>query len=110
MRGLTQRQLGQAIDVSSGQMHKIEHGLNQVSAGLLYQIAHVLDVPIVYFYRDVRTAHIAIRSRNMLMELILNFSSIQNDKRRDAFAQLVRVLAAREGATEDHVAADHCDG
>lgn len=105
MRGLTQRQLGEAIGVSSGQVHKIEKGLNQVSAGLLYQIAHVLDVPMVYFYQDLRTAHIAIKRTRMLTELILNFSLIENDKRRDAFSQLVRVLAGQEGPSEQHVPA-----
>lgn len=110
MLGLTQKQLGEAIGVSSGQMHKIENGLNQISAGLLYQIAHVLDVPIIYFYQHIRNAHIEVERSPFLTELIRNFSSIQDDKLRDAFSQLVRVLAAQEGPSENHVTVSHRDG
>ena len=95
VRGLTQRQLGDAIGVSSSQMHKIEKGLNQVSAGFLYRIADVLDVPIVYFYQDIGTMHLASKRIRMVTELMLNFSSIDSDKQRDAFSQLVRVLAVQ---------------
>ena len=96
MRHLTQRQLGEAIGLSAGQIHKIERGLNQASAGLLYQIANILDVPIIYFYGDFGTPENAIESRKMLTELIVNFSLIQDGKRRDAFSQFVRILAAKQ--------------
>jgi transcriptional regulator with XRE-family HTH domain len=49
-RGLSQAELGGALDVTFQQVQKYETGTNRISAGRLQQVAEVLDVPVTYFY------------------------------------------------------------
>jgi transcriptional regulator with XRE-family HTH domain len=44
--GMTQRQVAQQLGVTDQQVHKIEKGINRVSAGKLLAIARLFDVPI----------------------------------------------------------------
>src|SRR4051812_39441977 len=48
--GLTQQQLAHACGVRFQQIQKYECAANRMSAGRLYQIAKVLDVPVSYFF------------------------------------------------------------
>jgi transcriptional regulator with XRE-family HTH domain len=48
--GLTQQELAARLRVSYQQMHKYETGLNRISAGRLFQIAQVLEVPTSFFF------------------------------------------------------------
>jgi len=97
MLGLTQQQLAEMIGVTYQQAHKYERGINRVSAGRLYQIAGVLNVPIVYFYDGLGAA--APRPepphQRMLLEIARNFGEIQNEKHQEAVSQLARALAGR---------------
>jgi transcriptional regulator with XRE-family HTH domain len=54
MLGLSQEKLGEAIGLTFQQIQKYERGTNRVSASRLYEIARVLDVPIGFFYDDMR--------------------------------------------------------
>ncbi|MBO1358441.1 helix-turn-helix transcriptional regulator [Acetobacter sacchari] len=51
--GLSQEKLGEAIGLTFQQIQKYERGTNRVSASRLYDIAHVLDVPIGFFFDDM---------------------------------------------------------
>src|SRR6202011_3479100 len=50
MLGLTQKQLAEMIGVTYQQAHKYERGMNRVSAGRLFKIGRVLNVPVGYFF------------------------------------------------------------
>ena len=52
MLGLTQKELGKAIRRSFQQIQQYEQGTNWVTAGTLYTLTRVLDVPIVFFFED----------------------------------------------------------
>jgi transcriptional regulator with XRE-family HTH domain len=97
MLGLTQQQLAEMIGVTYQQAHKYERGINRVSAGRLYQIAGVLNVPITYFYDGVGEAapRPAQPHQRMLLEIARNFGEIQNEKHQEAISQLARALAGR---------------
>ena len=45
-RGLSQTELGEVLGVTFQQVQKYERGTNRISAGRLYRIAGVLEVPI----------------------------------------------------------------
>jgi len=49
-RGLSQTELGEVLGVTFQQVQKYERGTNRISAGRLYRIAGVLDVPVSFFY------------------------------------------------------------
>ena len=53
MLGLTQQQLAEMIGVTYQQAHKYERGINRVSAGRLFEVAHALSAPITYFYEGI---------------------------------------------------------
>ena len=97
MLGLTQQQLAEMVGVTYQQAHKYERGINRVSAGRLYQIAEVLNVPITYFYEGlgVEAPRAAPPHQRMLLEIARNFGEIQNEKHQEAVSQLARVLAGR---------------
>lgn len=57
--GMSQEKLGDAIGLTFQQVQKYERGSNRISAGTLYRLSQVLDVPVSYFfdsYDDPRAA------------------------------------------------------
>lgn len=50
--GLTQAQLAEAMNVSTLQIYKYEHGLNRITADKLYLAATRMQVPVASFYDD----------------------------------------------------------
>jgi transcriptional regulator with XRE-family HTH domain len=96
MLGFTQQQLADLIGVTYQQAHKYERGINRISAGRLFEIAHVLNVPVNYFFEgiaDEEGRHVSPRER-MCLELARNFAQIPNERHQEALSQLARVLAA----------------
>ena len=51
--GMTQTDLGDALDLTFQQVQKYERGTNRISASRLLALARVLDVPIDYFFEDM---------------------------------------------------------
>lgn len=54
--GMTQLQLSTALGVTYQQVQKFERGTNRVSAGRLWRIAQILDVPVSHFFNGVAEA------------------------------------------------------
>jgi transcriptional regulator with XRE-family HTH domain len=50
MLGMTQQKLGDALGLTFQQIQKYEKGANRVSSSRLQQIAHILQVPVSYFF------------------------------------------------------------
>ncbi|HZZ60480.1 MAG TPA: helix-turn-helix transcriptional regulator [Roseiarcus sp.] len=50
MLAMSQGKLGQLLGVTFQQIQKYEKGSNRISASRLRQAAHVLDVPVEFFY------------------------------------------------------------
>ncbi len=48
--GMSQEKLGEAIGLTFQQVQKYERGSNRISAGTLYRLGLVLDVPISFFF------------------------------------------------------------
>ena len=51
--GMTQTDLGDALDLTFQQVQQYERGTNRISASRLLALARVLDVPIDYFFEDM---------------------------------------------------------
>jgi transcriptional regulator with XRE-family HTH domain len=98
MLGLSQQQMAQLIGVTYQQAHKYERGINRISAGRLYEIARVLQVPVSYFFDGLEGTECdddqSLRQR-MCLELARNFTQIPNERHREALSQLARVLATK---------------
>lgn len=48
--GLSQMELGAAINITFQQVQKYERGSNRISASMLHRIAGALDVPVSFFF------------------------------------------------------------
>lgn len=48
--GVSQEKLGEAIGLTFQQVQKYERGTNRISAGTLYRLSLVLDVPVSFFF------------------------------------------------------------
>jgi transcriptional regulator with XRE-family HTH domain len=99
MLGLSQQQLAMMIGVTYQQAHKYERGLNRISAGRLYDIAAVLNVPISWFFEGMQAAPSAAElspRQRMCLELARNFAMIDNLKHQEALSQMARALAQAE--------------
>ena len=51
--GMSQEQLGNALNITFQQVQKYERGANRVSASRLWDISQIIDVPINYFFEDM---------------------------------------------------------
>jgi len=51
--GMSQEKLGEMLGLTFQQVQKYEKGVNRIGAGRLFEVAHILGVPISYFYEDV---------------------------------------------------------
>lgn len=50
MLGLSQEKLGDALGLTFQQVQKYEKGTNRIGASRLQQIAHILQVPVSFFF------------------------------------------------------------
>src|SRR4051794_5032734 len=50
MVGMSQETLGEALGLSFQQVQKYEKGVNRMSASRLQQTAHILQVPVSFFF------------------------------------------------------------
>ncbi|KAA2236812.1 helix-turn-helix domain-containing protein [Salinarimonas soli] len=48
--GMSQEKLGDALGLTFQQVQKYEKGTNRIGASRLHQLAHVLGVPVAFFY------------------------------------------------------------
>ena len=98
MLGLSQQQMADMIGVTYQQAHKYERGINRISAGRLFEITRVLNVPITYFFEGLEAKEddetLNPRQR-MCLELARNFASISNQRHQEALSQLARALAVQ---------------
>lgn len=91
MLGVSQREFSKMIGVSYRQAYKYEHGINHISASILYEIAKTLRVSVDYFFQPLGGS--SGDQRWLLAEMIRDFSAIKDERHQAAFTDLVRALA-----------------
>ena len=102
MNGTTQQQLAEAVGIKFQQIQKYETGMNRVSASRLWDIAHVLGVPVSFFFEGLEEDGQAapqvgdmpsdILSDKEALELLRSYYAIPEHQRRRLF-DLARVLS-----------------
>jgi transcriptional regulator with XRE-family HTH domain len=55
MLGMSQEKLGDALDLTFQQVQKYEKGTNRIGASRLQSIAHILQVPVSFFFEGAPT-------------------------------------------------------
>lgn len=105
---LTQERLGELLGLTFQQVQKYEKGVNRVSAGRLYEIANVLEVPVGFFFdgagappfreapglaEDTEEPRIAILSDEVL-QLIDAFQKIDDASLRRSLLATIQAAAS----------------
>ena len=105
MLGMSQERLADALGLTFQQVQKYEKGLNRIGSGRLEELARILDVPITFFYDDVKTdggeakSFLEVAHTMQALKLLRAYSAILNPKLRQALVDLATQLAlsAEEG-------------
>ena len=110
MLGMSQEKLGNAINLTFQQVQKYEKASNKVSAGRLFRLSQILDVPVSFFFDDMQgvpgvpgslvgaanqslAADENIVSRRETLELIKAYYAVSDEKLRKEVLSLVRRMA-----------------
>lgn len=110
--GLSQQQLGEAVDVSIQQIQKYEKATNRISSGKLYSFSKFLKVPVSYFFdpidntklsdvfaedaeeydgqEHIKAGHV---NEKEVINLIRAFNEVKNPQVRKKILELVRAMS-----------------
>ncbi len=104
--GLTQEQLAGTLKISYQQVQKYETGANRVSAGRLFEIAQELDCPVAQFFEGLeadapKSAQPHGGRNRSTIELVRNFTRINDSVVRNAVMNLVRSLVNDQSSGKD---------
>jgi transcriptional regulator with XRE-family HTH domain len=110
MLGLSQEEIGQAVDVSIQQIQKYEKARNRIASGKLFTLAKFLKVPINYFFENSNDNLQTISnvfaeeseeynaneessvSEKELIQLIKSFGEIKNSQTRKKIIELIKSM------------------
>ncbi len=100
--GMSQTDLGNALGLTYQQIQKNERGFNRFSAGRLYRLCHILDVPIEYFFEGLedntsRRSPDDVMLRPETLELVRAYYRISDPKMRDALRYMAKAMAKGAG-------------
>src|SRR5690606_25001774 len=104
--GLTQEELANSLKISYQQVQKYETGANRVSAGRLFEIDQRLQVDMSFFFEGHDTKpkskplEHGVNNRSTI-ELVRNFSDIEDTTIRSAVAGLIKSIASRYKEEEE---------
>ena len=110
MLGMSQQDIGKAVDVSIQQVQKYEKATNRISSGKLFIIAKFLKVPITYFYEHSDESEIItnvfaeddakyeaedsnVVTEKEIVNLIKAFSEIKSLQSRKKITELVKTMS-----------------
>lgn len=112
--GMSQEQLGDALNITFQQVQKYERGSNRISASRLWDISQILDVPVSFFFDDMSddtAAHSPRRmrtasseeyeekpndpmARRETLELVRAYYNITNQQVRKRITEMVKAVAS----------------
>ena len=90
---LSQQDIAHILGISYQQVQKYECGLNRISAGRLYMLGHIMNVPVSFFYEGLPPANEMMNGSFQFEDMILpNVETLPNANIRDALSDLVRAI------------------
>ncbi|WP_417460148.1 helix-turn-helix domain-containing protein [Kordiimonas sp.] len=90
---LSQQDIANILSISYQQVQKYESGLNRVSAGRLYLLAHIMHTTVGYFYEGLPSGDEILSGRITEMDLIIpELETLPSANVRDALSDLVRAI------------------
>ena len=111
--GMSRPNLAAALGIAYQQLSKYEEGKNRISAGRLYQLSKVLDVPLPFFFEEIADTSTPAASLasggpkdrlalDKTAELVAAFRAISNPAVRRSLRHLAKALGPEpHGSTAD---------
>ena len=101
--GMTQTDLAVALELTFQQVQKNEHGINRIGASRLYQLSHILDVPVAYFFEGLSgetpgLPPIDVMAKAETVKLVKAYDSISEPAVRDALRRMMLATARVAGS------------
>lgn len=94
---MTQRALADAIGVTYQQVHKMETGVNRVSASRLHAICGVLGVDANYFFDGIGGPPVRVLNHTRSHEMMIDaMTRIADPETTSALLKLARAVRAPE--------------
>jgi transcriptional regulator with XRE-family HTH domain len=103
--GLNQTELGEALGVTFQQLQKYEKGTNRISASRLFDLSHVLNVPVSFFFEDIPakvtegggaelspSTEAEFVSKRETLELVKAYTRIADPMMRQAIRDLITAI------------------
>jgi transcriptional regulator with XRE-family HTH domain len=109
---MSQERLGDALGLTFQQVQKYERGLNRVGASRLFDLSRVLDVPVSFFFDDMRETATGpnsaasdvqdlfvddTMSRRDTLELVRAYYRIPDPALRQKMSELVKSMGPAHG-------------
>jgi transcriptional regulator with XRE-family HTH domain len=114
MLGMSQEKLGDALGLTFQQVQKYEKGTNRIGASRLQQIAHILQVPVAFFFEGGPSLPAGSSADATSAEYVSDFLStadglaltrafirIKDPKLRRRIVELVQQIAGDDEAKGD---------
>jgi len=118
--GISQPKMAAALGLAFQQLYKYEQGKNRISAGRLYELGKVLDVPITFFFEEIADASTPVAnlasggdtdesSHREAIELFIAYRAIADPVVRLRLRELARALGSEpNGPTAKPSASQSC--
>lgn len=97
LRGMTQTQLGEYLDITFQQVQKYETGKNRVSASTLDKVAKALRKPIGWLFDEQLPPSADTQEQQLILRITKALLAIKNNKQRQAFINLLETVSSEEG-------------
>ena len=96
--GMSQTRLAGALGLTFQQVQKNERGFNRIGSSRLYQLCHILDVPVGYFFEGLEEGTPArspddVMVKRETMELVRAYYRIRDPKVREALHRMTQAMA-----------------
>ena len=109
--GLSQEKLAESLGITFQQVQKYERGTNRVSAGRLFDLGNILEVPVSYFFeqfgQDPSAAvglsdnkqdgfeHEDVMNSKETLDLVRTYYSVQDPSARKDILKFIKSMTAK---------------